>query len=118
MVSCNWKVHTGIPIENVTLVCDEFGHRAEFKRLLGEMKRGDVLGITTVAALEDTGKPKSLMQNLKKLEQKGIVVSVAYGPRYHFSQYETMVRLQAELEDQREFYRTTCIPSIGHTEKT
>lgn len=116
--SLHWKLHPGIPTKSIHYVCDTLGQRTNFEYMVNELNRGDVLGVSTIAALEDVGKPKSLIQRLRKLNAKGVTVTVAYGPTYHFALYDTMVRQQAELEDQREFYRSTCVPTIECYEKT
>lgn len=115
--SCNWKIHPGVLLERVNFVCDELGQRAELNRLIRELEPGDTIGVTSVAALEDTGDPDSLIQRLQELQEKGIFLSVAYGPEYDFDAYSEMLRQWETLEDLRGFYRNICVKSIGYKEK-
>lgn len=89
---------------------DQQGERTEFNRLLGLLQRGDYLGISSVVALEDSGKEETIIRKLRKLDRMGVKVVVALESDFSFSGYDTMFRRQRELQNQRKWFQTCCVP--------
>lgn len=89
---------------------DQPGERTEFKRLMGFMKRGDHLVISSVVALEDKGNEETIIRKLRQLDRKGVNVWVALESEFHFGQYDTMFRKQLDLQEQRKVFYIACVP--------
>jgi len=98
------SVHPGVPTEQIIWVRDNDGERAEFEKLVKKVKKGDVVAVASIFALEDDGKEKSILVKLRKLDRKGVTIKVALDPKFSFSQLDTMYRQQELYAEQKELY--------------
>lgn len=98
------SVHPGIPTEDIIWVGDKEEERTEFDKLVKRVKKGDVVAIASIFALEDDGKEKSILVKLRKLDRKGAIIRVALDPKFSFSQLDTMFRQQEHYTQQKDLY--------------
>ena len=105
----NWKTHAGIPVEDIITFTDKLGDRTQLKKLLSVLRDGDVLAITSVAALEDNEDFSTLFKRLKRLKNKGVILKVVWETEYDFYAYQTLYNQQFVLEEQRHTYKSVCL---------
>ncbi len=99
-------VHPQVPTEDIIWIEDKDGDRTEFDKLVKRIKKGDVVAVASIFALEDEGKEKSILVKLRKLDRKGAIIRVALDPVFSFSQLDTMFRQKEHYAEQKDLYNS------------
>lgn len=103
-----WKANVGFNTHYIKEFVEEDDTRAAFEDMLDNLKKGDMVIITSVAAFDD-GSDFSIMRKIRRLEGIGVKLVVETEKNFSYAAYETWYRQKNEIEEARDFFKTTCV---------
>lgn len=103
-----WKANVGFKTHHIQEFVEKDNTRAAFEDMLDIVKKGDMVVITSVAAFDD-GSDFSIMRKIRRLEGIGAKLVVETEKNFSYAAYETWYRQKKEIEEARDFFKTTCV---------
>ena len=98
-----WRVGIDCDRESVTEYIDELGSRSEFEKLLDIVKRGDIVIISSVAALYD-GNDFSIIRKIRRLAGHGVKLLVEQENNFSYAAYENWYRQKQKIEEDKRLW--------------
>ena len=102
-----WKANVDFKTHCIREFVEKDNTRAAFEDMLDNLKKGDMVIVTSVAAFDD-GTDFSIMRKIRRLEGIGIKLVVETEEKFSYAAYETWYRQKKEIEEARDFFKSCC----------
>lgn len=93
------------PNEEFTMICEKTAERHGFEALLELVKKGDLVFISAAQALRDGRYSESIIEKIRQLRERGVVLKVGFQPDISYQQYEQWYMVQKQIEKWETVYR-------------
>ncbi len=102
-----WKANVDFKTHHIKEFVEKDDTRDAFEDMLDNLKKGDMVIITSVAAFDD-GSDFSIMRKIRRLEGIGVKMVVETEENFSYAAYETWYRQKKEIEEARDFFKSCC----------
>ncbi len=102
-----WRVGVDWRIDGVTEYVEEKGGREAFEKLLKDIEKGDIVFITTIAALSD-GTYYSIIKKIRQLSGRKVILKVEDDTSFSYGSYEKWYSQKMKIDNAIDQFNKDC----------